>query len=102
MVWINILFISLLCVFVIDQSGFIREMENMLSRWLGVSARIPKPFSCSLCMAWWSSLIYVLIAAPSMANVMLCALFAWLTPVFQGIMTLIRESILTLIERNIL
>lgn len=96
------MFISLLCVFVIDQSGFIGEIEDLLSRWLGVRARIPKPFSCSLCMSWWSSLIYVLIAAPSLPNVMLCALFAWLTPVFQGIMTLIRESVLTLIERNIL
>lgn len=102
MVWINILYISLLCVFVIDQSGIIDEMESILSRWLGVRARIPKPLSCSLCMAWWTSLIYVLIAAPSLGNVMLCALFAWLTPVFQGVMTLIRESVLTLIERNIL
>ena len=63
MIYINLLIIGFLCVFVVDYSGFIDEMESLISRWLKspIKYRIPKPFSCSLCLIWWIGLIYLLI-----------------------------------------
>lgn len=60
---LNLIVIGIFWVFVVDYCGFVEEME----RYLGVFSRskapkkIPKPFSCSLCMTWWTGLIYLLI-----------------------------------------
>lgn len=53
--------ISVICSFVIDISGIIQSIEWYLGKWLNRSnVQIPPPFSCSLCMSWWCSLIYLL------------------------------------------
>jgi len=61
---IDILFIAIICVCIIDLSGFVQEMEVLLKKWLKIQrgeVRIPKPFSCSLCMTFWTGLIYLMI-----------------------------------------
>ena len=57
-VWTNALLITLICVMVVDVSGFIGDMEGALGKWLGCRVRIPKPFSCSFCMSFWANLFY--------------------------------------------
>lgn len=56
---VDILYIALICVLIVDISGFIDEMEGILSKWLHIKAHIPKPFSCSLCLSHWLGLIYI-------------------------------------------
>ena len=49
MLYFNLFLIALICVIIIDVSGFIEELELILAKWLKVNkVRIPKPFSCSL------------------------------------------------------
>ena len=48
MPYFDLFLIALICVVIIDISGFIGEIEDILAKWLKVkSVRIPKPFSCS-------------------------------------------------------
>ena len=62
MVLLNIFIINLLVVFVVDLSGFIPELESVLSKSLRFKVRIPKPFSCSLCLTWWTALLYLVLS----------------------------------------
>lgn len=63
-IFLKLAVIELFFVFVIDFEGFIAEME----RYLGVFVRskapvkIPKPFSCSTCAAFWTGLFYLIIS----------------------------------------
>lgn len=70
-VYIILLIISVLSVFIVDYSGFIEEMESLLTKKLRspLPLRIPKPFSCSLCLTWWISVIWLLVSGN----------FGWLT-----------------------
>lgn len=59
--WLKLLILTSIIVFIIDLSGFIDEVEKILSKWLKAKVLIPKPFSCSLCISWWIGLLYLLI-----------------------------------------
>lgn len=58
----NLILIGFISVFIIDYSGFIEEADKILTKALKSKypLHIPKPFSCSLCLCWWSGLIYLL------------------------------------------
>ena len=48
MPYFDLFLIALICVVIIDISGFIGEIEDILAKWLKVkSVRITKVFSCS-------------------------------------------------------
>ena len=56
----DILFLTLVVVFVVDRSGWTDAWLGWLSRWLGRTVRSVKPFSCALCMTWWSGVVYLI------------------------------------------
>lgn len=62
----DILLIACCWVFVLDISGFWDEASAAVKGWLTRGAmRTPfrlKPFSCSLCMTFWTGLAYLLVA----------------------------------------
>ena len=62
-IFCNLLIISVLCVFAVDYSGFMDEIGDYLTKILRskLPLKIPKPFSCSTCMTWWTGLFYLLI-----------------------------------------
>lgn len=87
---INLLIIAWLCVFVIDFSGFIDEIEKLMKR-MHPLFRVPKPFSCSLCMTWWMSLVYLLIVGKfTFGYVALAALLSLMTGQIAGVIAHIR------------
>lgn len=59
-VFLDVVLIQILMCFIIDLSGFIQEMESLLSKKLHFKCVIPKPFSCSLCMGWWTNIIFLI------------------------------------------
>ena len=81
----DILLIASCWVFVLDVSGFWREFSSRLKGWLTHGAmHTPfqlKPFSCSLCMTFWTGLVYLIVqhsvTLPLLAWVCLCSM---LTP----------------------
>lgn len=97
---VNLLLITLIIVFIIDLSGIIDSIETVLSKFLNGKARVPKPFSCSLCMTWWVGLIYLLcIHQFTLIWISIVALFAFLTPVFSAILVWIRETLIWVVDK---
>jgi hypothetical protein len=96
---INLILISLILVWIIDLTDIIDSMESGLSKWLKGRARIPKPFSCSLCMTFWCGIIYLLctneFTIPTMA---LVCLLSFLTPIMKNLLELVRDSINNLLD----
>lgn len=90
---IELLILTAIIVFIIDLSGVIEEMESGLAKWLKVKkARIPKPFSCSLCMTWWIGLIYLIcVNSFTLGWIAYVAVLSYLTPVIYNALTLIRD-----------
>ncbi len=61
---INLFFITATICFIIDISGMMETVKQSLFRFVrGKKARYTgyrlKPFDCSLCMAWWCGIIYI-------------------------------------------
>lgn len=97
---VNLLLITLIIVFIIDLSGIIDSIETLLSKFLNGKARVPKPFSCSLCMTWWVGLIYLLcIHQFTLIWISIVALFAFLTPVFSAILVWLRETLIWVVDK---
>lgn len=90
---LNLLIISVICCCIIDVSGFIEEIEELLTKILKMKtkARIPKPLSCSLCATHWAGLGFLLILGQfSLVNYMLLLLVSVMTPVTTEIILFAR------------
>lgn len=103
MEYINILLIAAVWVFLLDVSGAWSEMTSIVSGWItGGRIRKPiliKPFSCSLCMTFWTGIAYIAIAGyftlPMMAYVCLVAM---LTPRLKDLLITIDLLLAKLFE----
>ena len=97
---LDLLIISFIVVFIIDLSGVIDDAERKLGKWLKCKARIPKPFSCSLCSTFWLGLLYLLIThnltIPLIGYV---SLLAFLTPTFNNVLLTVKDAILFVINK---
>lgn len=92
MIIINLLIITIIICFIVDLSGFIQEMEGILSKWLKFKVHIPKPFSCSLCLSFWCNLIYLLISHHfTLPYIVFVALASFLSKNISGFLLWIRE-----------
>lgn len=98
--FIDLLLITLIIVFIIDISGVIDSIEDTLSKWLKGKAKVPKPFSCSLCMTWWVGLIYLLYVGEfTLLWIAVVALFAHLSGVLGTLLIWVREMLNWVIEK---
>lgn len=96
---IDLLLIQFIITGIIDVSGFIGEIEHSLSKWLKIKAKIPKPFSCSTCMTFWTGLIYLLITGNlSLLTISLTLFIALMTTVTSGVIILVRDLFLKIID----
>lgn len=100
MIYFNILMISLIFIFIIDISGFIQSIENKISKWINVkNCEIPKPFSCSLCMTFWTGLVYLLLHSElTLFNICFVCYIAYLTRTLQLLVDVIILKIEKLIK----
>ncbi len=86
-------------VHLIDLSGFIGEMEQLLTKWLNVKAHIPKPFSCSYCMTHHIGLLYLLFTGNvTLTNYLILLTLAYLTPVIGSVMMLMKDLMVKAID----
>lgn len=100
MILIDLLLISIILVFIIDLSGFTQSVQHGLKRFLKTNKDIViKPFMCSLCMTFWTGIIYALImhsfTIPILAFI---TLLAFMTPVIRDILKLIQDFIIAIIN----
>lgn len=94
-IYIQLLLVAAIVVFIVDLSGFTDSWRNALQRWLKVKALGPvKPFDCSLCMTWWTTLAYALITGNfSLPVVAYCAALAALSNTFFLLMGFILNAL---------
>lgn len=62
--FLDIFFIVFIVVYIVDISGIVDTIKQVIWRWLFKDREYRefrlKPFDCSLCLSFWSGLIYLL------------------------------------------
>lgn len=86
------------CIYALGyHTGFVDDIEDMIKRRVRFF-RIPKPFSCPLCMTWWTNLIYVLVCGPTLLNVLLALIFALTTEIIPSAWELLKSFYYRVVE----
>lgn len=87
--YLNMLFITIICVLIIDDSGIINSVKSWLGKFLEVDpGRLDlKPFSCSYCMNFWCCTVYLLcLGQLTIFNIMISLILSTCTvPIFNTI-----------------
>lgn len=97
----NLILIQIICVLLVDVTGVIEDMLTPIVRWLSGTkiGTIGKPFSCSLCMTFWTGLIFLLATGNfTLVNFTLVILFACLTPVTLTLYHLVVDLFTRMVE----
>ena len=88
--------ILIICVLVIDISGFVHSIKVVIGKYLGISPnsfRI-KPFDCSFCMTFWVSMIYLLVAGRfTLVNIAIVLLLCCLTTPLKNLVMSVRDKL---------
>ena len=101
---LNLFIISIIWVLILDLCGFARTIDKTLYKifYPGRPFREDahfKPWDCSLCMSWWSSLIYlIVIHSLTLSNIAIALIFAWLTIIEKDIFIFIKDLITKVID----
>lgn len=96
---LNLLCITLIVVFITDHSGIMDTIKRALGKWLRCRVERLMPFDCSLCMTWWSGLLYIAIAEHfTLGNIVAVAFFALMADKVAETITLIRDLYTKLIN----
>lgn len=104
MVILNLFIISIIWVLILDLSGFARTIDKLFYKifYPGRPFREDahfKPFDCSLCMSWWSSLIYLIIVhSLTLPNIAIALIFAWGTTIEKDIFIMVKDMVTKLID----
>jgi hypothetical protein len=100
---INCLFITIIWVLILDQLQFWNDFSTIISGWLS-GGKIKKsldwkPFNCSVCMSFWTNLIYIFVTNQfSILMILYILVLSWTTPIFSSILTLVKNLFLKFIN----
>ena len=88
--------ILIICVLVIDISGFVHSIKVAIGKYLKISPnsfRI-KPFDCSFCMTFWVSMIYLLVVGRfTLVNIAIVLLLCCLTTPLKNLVMSVRDKL---------
>ena len=88
--------ILIICVLVIDISGFVHSIKVAIGKYLGISPnsfRI-KPLDCSFCMTFWVSMIYLLVVGRfTLVNIAVVLLLCCLTTPLKNLVMSVRDKL---------
>lgn len=104
MVILNLFIISIIWVLILDLSGFALTIDKLFYKifYPGRPSRDDarfKPFDCSLCMTWWTCLVYLIaVNALTLPYIALSLLFAWLTTIEKDIFIFVKDLITKLLD----
>lgn len=113
MVLINLILISAIVVFIVDISGAVDSLKSGI-KWILTKGKMSnsdyrlKPIDCSLCMTFWSGIIYLLLinefTLPYFAFVCLLACFSGIIKssilLVEDILIKITQLIYKLLDRD--
>ena len=100
----DIFLITIIVCFIVDVSGFINDGVKPFVAWLinrkstvkvkPENINIGKPFSCSLCLTFWLSIIYIIVTNQfSLMNLVFICLLALLSSNISEAMMQIKDFI---------
>ena len=102
---INLIFINIAVVYLIDQSGGMDSIKSLLKRLLtngkmkGYDYSL-KPFDCSKCMTFWVSIIYLLLFGElSIFTIMLACISAFTAQFTNEIFNIIKIVFIKLTKK---
>ena len=98
---IDCLLITICWVIILDQLHFFEDLTSTIKSILTKGKfRNPiniKPFNCSVCMSFWTNLIYILIVGKfSIFMIVYILLLSWTTPMINSIFTLLKNLFIKL------
>lgn len=95
MIYLELILLAVVVVFIVDISGIADTFKDVLGKMLNITIRRLRPFDCSLCMVWWSLLVYALCIGE--LNIYTLAYIALLSALAMRIADLMRviDSIIT-------
>ena len=98
--YLDLLFLALIVVFIVDLSGWTDTWLDAFSRWLGHKVKEFKPFTCSLCMTWWTGIVYLIVTGRfSLGLLAYVALLAFLSFPISQFLIFIKELLLKWINK---
>ena len=96
-IYLQLLLVAAVTIYIVDLSGFTQSWRSALARRMHVNEtnlRPLKPFDCSLCMTWWTCLIYPLCTGDfSLLTLANAAALALLSQPLSAVMLFIVESL---------
>lgn len=98
--YLNITLLAVVVVFVVDISGIVETLKEGIGKLLKIKVGRLRPFDCSLCMVWWSCLIYALcVGAFSIPMIAYISLLALLSLRIADTLRLVSDIIGAIVER---
>ena len=96
----ELLLISALVIYIVDLSGFTTSWKNFLFRHFKTNTRDMRPWDCSLCMTWWTGLIYLAISGQfTLPMIAMVATLSYLSYPIGQIFIFIKEGLNFLIDK---
>ena len=97
-IYINLLLLAAIVTWVVDCSGFTDTLLDLASAFTRKFGYPPvkslRPFTCSLCATWWSTIIYAIIVGQfSLPIIAYCAALAGLSKTLAKFFIFITESL---------
>lgn len=92
----NLFSILIICVIVIDISGFVYSLKVAIGKYLKISPNSfhIKPFDCSFCMTFWVSMIYLLVVGRfTLVNIAIVLLICCLTTPLKNLIMSVRDKL---------
>lgn len=103
--YFNILLIELIFVIALDVLHFWDEFSAMISGWItkGKVRKVflEKPLGCSICMSWWTNLIYSICTEQfSVLNIFIIILLAMFAHEIGGLIFMLKSWIDKIIQKG--
>lgn len=94
----KLILISIFWIFIIDLSGIVNSIQHGLSKWVGKTLFIPRPWSCSLCLTFWTGLAYLIIYGYlNLLGLAALAMVSVMTPQVKDIIIMMKDIITSII-----
>ena len=101
---LSLLFITVICVFIIDISGAVDSLKSAL-KWISTKGKMSgsdyrlKPIDCSLCTSFWAGLIYLLIVGKfTLFYIMVVCLLSCFSEIIKNSILLVEDIIAKIIQ----
>lgn len=94
----QIVWMTLIVVFIVDLSGFTQSWKGWLSRRTRYQIGSAKPFDCSLCLVWWCGLAMVIVDGFNLRTLAFVAGCSLATKVVAAIGQMVLDGLMGLID----